>query len=69
MSGRFVLLACLALVISIAMVAAGFGGPAETAAEASYWLLILELLSSLVLWILRICRGRRGSTDQMLRQD
>jgi hypothetical protein len=60
-SGRFVLFAFLALVVSIAMVAVGLAGAAEIAAEISYWLLILELLSSLVFWILRRFRGHRGS--------
>ena len=43
------------------MVAVGLAGAAEIAAEISYWLLILELLSSLVFWILRRFRGHRGS--------
>jgi len=65
-SGRFIVLACFAMIASIVMVAVGFDGLAEDTAEICFWLVVLELLSSFSIWILRIYRDRRKSTNPTL---
>lgn len=62
MSARVASLACTSVLISLSMVAVGWGPLSEVAAQASYFLLVIALLIALVSSVASGWR-RRGSVD------